>query len=196
MMFVELFAPKGALSSDQRRRVAELLGALDRFVPDEDRHAGISEVFGALFHVVVHESAVWVTGGEVLEPGAPARFVVRVHVPGPWRKDMSEYVVSHTTEAVAAVAGPEAAVQVHVLGVPEGGIGLNGQVATSTRIVEMMGEPYLADLEAGKAVRDPLCGVIVPLNEDAITLEVDGAVHGFCCAGCREEYVAKLGLTG
>ncbi|RKT90048.1 hypothetical protein SAMN05421805_11447 [Saccharopolyspora antimicrobica] len=198
-MFVELFAPKGSLSADQRRQVAELLGSPREFVPEAERHAGITEVFGSLFHVVVHEPEVWVAGGQVLEPGGPAQYVVRVHVPGPWRKEMSEFVISWATKALATVIGDaarpyqEPVVQVHVLGVPEGGIGLLGEVARSARIVEMMGEPYRADLAAGRAVEDPLCGVIVPLDDAAITLEVDGQVHAFCCAGCRDQFAAKLG---
>lgn len=201
-MFVELFAPRGALSAGQRRQVAESLGSPAEFVPEAERHAGITEVFGSLFHVVVHEPEIWIAGGQVLEPGGPAPFVIRVHVPGPWRKEMSEFIIDWATKALAAVIGDadrpyrEPVVQVHVLGVPEGGIGLFGKPAPSARIVELMSEPYQADLAAGKAVEDPLCGVIVPLDDAAITLEVDGRVHAFCCAGCRDQYAAKLGRAG
>jgi YHS domain-containing protein len=82
-------------------------------------------------------------------------------------------------------------VLVHVLGVSEGGIGLDGEVRTSVDLVAMLGEPYQDDLAAGRAVKDPLCGVVVPLNETAITLEQDGTVYAFCCTGCRDTFVAR-----
>lgn len=107
MMFIELFAPKGALSADRRRLVALRLGSLREFVPTEDSHAGIARVFGSMFHVVVHEPEVWVAADQIVEPAAPP-YVVRVHVPGPWRKDLSEYVVSHVTKALAEVVADDA----------------------------------------------------------------------------------------
>jgi hypothetical protein len=197
MMFIELFAPHGALSADQRRRVALRLGSLREFAPAEEVHAGTATVFGAMFHVVVHEPRVWVAADQLVEPDAPAVYVVRVFVPGPWRKDMSETIVSHVTKALAEVDDDgerpyrEPVVQVHVLGVPEGGFGLYGQVKTSTQLVELMSEPYEADFAAGKALKDPLCGVIVPLNDTTVTLELDDTLYGFCCAGCRDEFVEK-----
>lgn len=191
MMFVELFAPEGALSADQRRRVARLLGSVQALAPSEEDHAGVATVFGSMFHVVVHEPEVWVNADRLYEPGTPPVYVVRVHVPGPWRKDMSETVIAHVTKALTEVDDREPEVQVHVLGVPEGGIGLHGQATTSTQLVELMSQPYEAGLADGTALRDPLCGVIVPLNDNAVTLEVDGTTYAFCCAGCREEFVEK-----
>lgn len=196
MMFVELFAPKGVLGAEERRRLVMRLGALEGLVPEEQRHAGVGPVFGSMFHVVVHEPEHWVRAGRLVEPETNPVFVVRIHVPGPWRKDMSEYLVQHVTGVLTKFADEtgtarQASVQVHVLGVPEGGLGVDGQVRTSTRLVDMMGEPYEEDLAAGRALRDPLCGVIIPLNDHAVTLELDGTLYGFCCAGCRDEFVAE-----
>jgi hypothetical protein len=192
MMFVELFAPKGTLDADRRRRVAERLGSLHELTEGEESiGAGTAQVFRSMFQVVVHEPDVWVAAERVHDPADRPRYLVRVYVPGPWRKDMSQAVVSYVTKVLIDSDGRDPIVQVHVLGVPEGGIGLDGQVRTSEAIVEMMSAPYQDDLATGRAARDPLCGVIVPMDDDAVTLEEDGVLHAFCCAGCRDAYVDK-----
>ncbi|MFB4290684.1 YHS domain protein [Nonomuraea sp. ATR24] len=191
MMFIELFVPKGVLDSD-RRLVAERLGSLHELTGGGELIGdATAEVFRSMFQVVVHEPDVWVAAGRALGPGDRPRYLVRVYVPGPWRKDMSEAVVSYATKVLRESDGRDPDVQVHVLGVPEGGIGLNGRATTSEGIVELLNAPVEADLAAGRAARDPMCGVIVPLDDDAVTLEEDGVLHAFCCSGCRDVYVDR-----
>ncbi|MFG1946807.1 YHS domain protein [Nonomuraea sp. NPDC048826] len=192
MMFVELFTPWGNLDATGRRLVAGRLGSLCELTgggaPVGD---GTAEVFRSMFQVVVHEPEVWVAGDRPLGPADRPHYLVRVYVPGPWRKDMSHTVIEYVTRVINEVDGGNPAVQVHVLGVPEGGIGLDGRARTSAEIVDLLSEPHQAELGAGRAARDPLCGVIVPLGDDAITLEADGTLHAFCCAGCRDAYVGR-----
>ncbi|MFE3461715.1 YHS domain protein [Nocardiopsis aegyptia] len=194
MMFIELFASPGALDADTRERVAERLGSVWELTEGEGILPEAMAVLGSLVQVVVHEPVTWVGSERALAPDSAPHFMIRVHVPGPWRKAMSDHVVAYTTailtESVAG-SGREPVVHVHVLGVPEGGIGVAGKPVTSDGIVEMMSEPYEQDRADGRAVKDPLCGVTVPLNESAVTLELDGTLYGFCCADCREEFAAK-----
>jgi YHS domain-containing protein/phenylpyruvate tautomerase PptA (4-oxalocrotonate tautomerase family) len=194
MMFIELFASRGALDAAARERVAERLGSVWELTEGEGVLPEAMGVLASLFQVVVHEPDTWVIDGQALAPDAAPYFTVRVHVPGPWRKAMSDHVIAYTTailtEAVGG-SGREPVVHVHVLGVPEGGIGVGGKPVTSDGIVEMMSRPYEPDMAAGRAVKDPLCGVTVPLNETSVTLELDGTVYGFCCAGCRDEFADK-----
>ncbi|MEU8245493.1 YHS domain protein [Nonomuraea sp. NPDC048916] len=188
MIFVELFVPRGSLDADRLRRVAERLGSLYELAEGEHMQAGTADVFRSLFQVVVHEPEVWVAGER---PVTTPRYVVRAHVPGPWRKDMSGPIISYVTRVLRQEDGREPVVHVHVLGVPEGGIGLDGRATTSTGIVDLLNEPYKAELASGRAVRDPLCGMIVLLDDTAITLEVDGTRHGFCCEECRDAFAER-----
>jgi xanthine dehydrogenase accessory factor len=43
--------------------------------------------------------------------------------------------------------------------------------------------------EPGTAV-DPVCGMTVLISDTTISAEVDGRTHWFCCAGCRDTYLA------
>ncbi|WP_049577760.1 hypothetical protein [Nonomuraea sp. SBT364] len=191
MMFIELFVPKGTLDSD-RRLVAERLGSLHELTGGGELiGAGTAHVFRSMFQVVVHEPDVWVAAERALVPADRPRYLVRVHVPGPWRKDMSEAVIAYATKVLKESDGRDPDVQVHVLGVPEGGIGLDGAATTSEGIIELMNAPERDALAAGTAARDPLCGVLVPLDDDAVTLEEDGVLHAFCCADCRDVYVER-----
>ncbi|WP_216212328.1 hypothetical protein [Amycolatopsis aidingensis] len=206
MFFVELFVSKGALEPEQRRRVARRLGRLGELSDGEPAEGAdeVSEmaprsaaVAAAMFQVVVHEPEIWVAAENLVTPEGPPRCVVRVHVPGPWRKDLSETLVAYATRIIAAEFEDrlrpyrEPTVQVHVIGVSEGSIGLRGKVATSNDIVEMLSEPYREDAAEGRALRDPMCGVLVPLEGNTATVELDGELYAFCCAGCRAEFLAK-----
>ena len=213
MIFIELFVPKGALDPGQKRRVAERLGSIEELGAGTEGEstmaAGPAAVFGALFHVVVHEPDVWVVGERALGPEDRPRFLVRVHVPGPWRKDMSEILISDATRIIAeeccvvaeerGVGAPSYSdpahsdldVQVHVVGVSEGSIGLGGAVTTSQGIVDLMNRPLVDAAARGEALEDPVCGMLVPLGPDAVTLEWDGELLAFCCRGCRDGFVEK-----
>ena len=196
MIFIELFVPRGTLDGDRRRRLAEALGDVTRLARGEEMQEGWKRVMGSLLQVVVHEPEVWVVDQGVAADGVP-RYVVRAHVPGPWRKSMAQSLVEHVTEAVAEIEDDprrpyrEPVVQVQVVGVAEGSLGVLGRSVDSDGIVELMNEPYREDYEQGRAVVDPLCGVYVVLDESAVTLERDGVLHGFCCAGCRDAFIEK-----
>ncbi|NNH68948.1 YHS domain protein [Nocardia uniformis] len=201
MMFIELFVTAGALDPAQRRRVAQRLGTIQELgngEPDQEQMAPRSAaVYADMFQVVVHEPEVWVVGEKVLTAQDPPHCLVRVHVPGPWRKDLSETLISYATRIIADefedgdLPYRRPTVQVHVMGVTEGSIGMLGKAATSDDIVEMLSKPYQEDATAGKALRDPMCGVLVPLDESTATVELDGELFAFCCGGCRTEFLAK-----
>ncbi|MEW2352459.1 YHS domain protein [Spirillospora sp. NPDC029432] len=192
MLFIELFVPPGRLDPARRRQIASSL--LRNMTGDPDADTALDSrsgaVFASQFHVVVHRPETWVVGEQAVEPDGPAApYMVRVHVPGPWRKDTSEHVITTFTQKIVEV-DPEAAVQVHVLGVPEGSMGVRGEAKTSAALVEMMNEPLQQDYAEGKAVKDPMCDMLVSLDT-APTLEWEGTLYGFCCEGCRTEFVEK-----
>ncbi|WP_019610674.1 hypothetical protein [Nocardiopsis sp. CNS-639] len=197
MFFIELFVPKGALAPERLRRLAERLGTVTELTEGEEIQPGWEQVLGSLMQVVVHEPEVWVVGQRVLGADAAPRYAVRFHVPGPWRKAMSDALVSYATRVVADAEADaerpyrEPVVQVQVVGVTEGSLGVYGRAVDSDALVELISEPYAEDLARGRAVRDPLCGVAVPLNDTAVTLEWKGTLHGFCCSDCREEFLRK-----
>jgi YHS domain-containing protein len=185
MLFIELFVAKGHLTADRRRKIAQRF--LSSMTKGEETDPRSQAVFNSQFHVVVHEPETWIVGEEPAEAGGS--YMVRVHVPGPWRKDTSEHVIAAFTQVILD-EDPGAGVQVHVLGVPEGSMGVRGEPKTSADLVEMMNEPLQQDLAEGRAVVDPICDMIVPLAT-APTLEWEGTLYGFCCEGCRTEFVKK-----
>lgn len=201
MIFIELFVPKGALGPDRRRRVAERLGSIEELGAgtegESDMAAGSAAVFGSMFQVVVHEPEVWVVGERALGPEDRPRYLVRVHVPGPWRKDLSATVISDVTRIVAQecavgdAAYRDLDIQVHVIGVSEGSIGMRGEVTTSHGIVELMNRPLADAATRGEALEDPMCGMLVPLGPATATVELDGELFAFCCGGCRDGFVEK-----
>ncbi|OEV03889.1 YHS domain protein [Streptomyces oceani] len=206
MMFIELFVSEAALTPEGRRRVARRLGVLQEMTagtPEEGEGEVMAPrsaaVAAAMFQVVVHEPEIWVASERVLTTQDPPRCLVRVHVPGPWRKDMSETLIAYATRIVSEELDDgdrpyqEPTVQVHVVGLTEGSIGLLGKAHTSNDLVEMLSEPYEADAAEGKALRDPKCGVLVPLDESTATVRLDGELYAFCCRGCREEFLEKRG---
>jgi YHS domain-containing protein len=188
MMFIELFVPRNRLTADRRRKLAQgFMGSMTGAgeVMDERSEA----VYASQFHVVVHEPEAWIVGDDPVGEDGPVPYMVRAHVPGPWRKDVSEHLITAFTRLILD-EDPAAAVQVHVLGVTEGSIGVGGEAKTSAGLVEMMNEPLQQDLAEGRAVIDPMCDMIVPLAT-APTLEWEGTLYGFCCEGCRTEFVEK-----
>ncbi|MEE2040492.1 YHS domain protein [Nocardiopsis sp. CT-R113] len=197
MIFIELFVPRGSLGAEPRRRLAERLGNVVELTHGEETQEGWEAVLGSLLQVVVHEPELWVVDQRLLESGAAPRYLVRIHVPAPWRKAMSEHMITYVTKVISEVESDarrpylEPVVQVQVLGVTEGSYGLLGRATDSDGIVELMNEPYREEYERGRAVLDPICKMYVPLNDTAITLEWEGTLHGFCCTACREEFLEK-----
>jgi YHS domain-containing protein len=203
MMFIELFAPKGAFSEEQRRQ----LGArLIEVMSEESAPAPVIEAWRAVSQVVVYEPDTWIVGGRAVGPSDPPRYVVRVSVPGAWRKDMSAEVISRFTRVLAeADTDPQRLYQephvwVHVVGIPEGSCGVFGQVMRSTDIVKMITRSYREAPEGsmpanepapGMAI-DPICGMTVALTDTTITLEHGGTTYAFCSAGCRAVFAEQL----
>jgi YHS domain-containing protein len=203
MLLIELFAPKGALGAEQRRRIPERL--IDA-ISEAGAPAEIIEAWRALTHVVVHEPSEWVVGGRALEPGEPPRYIVRVSVPGAWRKDMSAHAIARLTQALAEEDPhpqrlyQEPLVWVQIVGVAEGSYGAFGKVMRSTDIVKMITKPY-REASAGRipteepapgTAIDPICGMTVALTDAAITLEYAGTTYAFCSSGCRSVFAEEL----
>lgn len=207
MMFTEVFVPRDALSSAQLERLAQRLttrGLHDR--PGENRrpddiHAdpGVLDFLESITHVVVHEVDVWVAGGRRLDRTQPPRYVVRVWVPGPWRKQLSKHLIDRITEALTETdpdprrLSREPHAEVHVLGIPDGGYGAFGHPIDDAAMADLLSKSKLGSGQApdGMAI-DPICGATVPLTgPDAVTAEVDGTTHGFCCTHCRSNFLTR-----
>ncbi|GAB3479558.1 YHS domain protein [Nocardiopsis coralliicola] len=198
MIFIELFAPAGALAPERLRRTAVRLGSLQELDSDpgeaEEIAPALAQVFGSLFQVVVHECPVWVVSEDALAADDRPRFAVRIALPAPWRKDLSATLITTATRILAEESGlgeaayREPLVQVHVVGITEGSLGLHGQPTTSQGVVDLMNQPFAEDAEQGRALKDPICGMLVPLDGDSPTLTLDGTLYAFCCKGCRADF--------
>lgn len=201
MMFTEVFVPRGALVREQLARLAQRLTMRGLYGgPDGEpgpTDPGVLEFLESITHVVVHEVDLWVAGGRPMADGGPPRYVVRVHVPGAWRKDLSGSLVERVTRALAEVdPEPERlydkpCAEVHVLGVPEGGYGVFGRVVGQSAMSELISAARsgTAKPPAGMAV-DPVCGCTVPLD-GTLTVDLDGVTYAFCCEGCRRHFRAR-----
>jgi YHS domain-containing protein len=207
MMLVELFAPDGALHDRRRHDLAErLLHTLTTHdgVPPEVVEAG-----RRLWHVVVHEPKVWVTGGGVVEPENP-RYFVRVSLPSDasmMTDEARNYLVSTITRVLADAHDAtdrfarEPLVAVHLVDVPELGYGTMGRAMRNVDIVRLvMGDidatPVASPVVQGADTAvDPICGMTVALTGTAITLEHDAATYAFCTGACRELFAERLATT-
>lgn len=208
MMFVELFVPKGTYSQETLRQLGQRLVAALLAQPDgtprqetkdrtglESADPGVVEFLSSITHVVVHEPDTWITAGRALGPDEPPRYVVRVHVPSAWRKELSEHLITSITRVLADVddAGerlyraPHA--EVHVLGVPEGGYGAFGEPIGESRLLDLINQSKrdAASAVPDGMIKDPICGAVISLDT-AVMLEHDGKTLGFCCAGCRRHF--------
>lgn len=195
MMFVEVFAPKGSLEDRQRRQIAERLVGDVMNAPDAPR--SVIEAGQQICQVVIHEPESWAVGGRQISSEETPRFVIRASMPAGWASEMSTHLISRFTAILADLAGDssrlydEPLAWVHVVGLPDGCFGTMGQAMTSNDVVRLITRAYreAPDREqveppAGKLI-DPICGMSVPLNEQAITLEHDGTLYAFCSHGCR-----------
>lgn len=205
MMFCELFVPRGAHGAEELRAVArrltmkELLPHIDA-IPEvagaeeaATANPGVVDFLDSITHVVVHEIDTWIVDSRPLTADAP-RYVVRVYVPGPWRKAMSAFLIGAITHALATTdpdprRAPE--VEVHVLGVPEGSYGAYGRVVEESGLMEMIsGAKTDVPAEPG-ALIDPVCGMDAT-NSGVPVLEHEGITYGFCSPGCRKHFAATL----
>ncbi len=214
MMFAELFVPKGTFSQEELRRLAGRLtqrGLLDKaqeLAGDQDMltgahtDPGVLKFLDSISHVIVHEPAVWIAAGEPVEPAEP-RYVVRVHVPNPWRKELTPHLVTSITAILAdaeRAAGRDAGrlhdrphAEIHVVGTAEGAYGAFGRVVGESALNDLISQARSVDpdaLPSGMAM-DPICGMTVPLEKATITLEHEGTTYAFCCEGCRRHFLKR-----
>ncbi|MET9913011.1 hypothetical protein ABZZ74_40640 [Streptomyces sp. NPDC006476] len=123
---------------------------------------------------------------------------------------MSAHAVERLTQVLAETEGeggrdadrlrdqPHAVVQ--VVGNAEGGLGLCGRPMGSLDPSHHMTAPHREtiarlptdELPSGTVI-DPVCGMTVDLNTTALTLEVDGTLHGFCNSQCRRIFTNEHG---
>lgn len=205
MFFIELFAPRGALSAEQRHQAGVRLAG---FVEEGEAHAFTQEHFRGYIQVVVHEVDTWVVGEDAVGAGGPLRYVLRATVPSPWLKDLSGELTGRFTRIITeldAEAHPDTQkpeVWVVFTGVREGGWGMGGQPVTSEEMAAMFHQEFRAAVpDTGPVpgprpgtVIDPMCGMVVELDDAAITLEHEGATYGYCAKSCRRTHAEQLGV--
>jgi YHS domain-containing protein/phenylpyruvate tautomerase PptA (4-oxalocrotonate tautomerase family) len=203
MNLIELFAPAGALSDRQRRRLGERL--VTELIRADGAPPEINERGRGLTWLVVHEPEVWTVGGRPVERSDAPRYVVRLNVPGGHMNDgMRAELVSRVTRVIAESEDDPRRVYerpdawVHINEVPSGNIGGFGQVMPTSDITRMVlsGErpeavPGTADPSSAPTVIDPICGMTVELDGDAISVEADGTTYGFCSSSCRDVFAAE-----
>lgn len=207
MMFTEVFVPKGVFNCEERIQLARRLttrGLHDN--PQARKEAGggsadpgVLDFLESITHVIVHEVDVWVADGEPLEAKQPPRYVVRVYVPGPWRKELSAHLITRITRALAECdRDPERLyrqpyAEVQVLGVPEGGYGAFGRVVGESAMADLLSDAVHGSAQAPPGMTiDPVCGCTVALDgPNTITAQVAGVTYGFCCAGCRRAFLNR-----
>ncbi|MEV0350973.1 hypothetical protein AB0H88_34755 [Nonomuraea sp. NPDC050680] len=166
MLLIEVYIPEGrpdAAELGSRLTAAALLN--DAEVAADP---GVIEFFESHTNVIVREGGV-------------SRSVVTVVV-GAWAKEMA----AHLIERIGAIV-PGA--EVYVMGVPDGGYGFSARARTSMDLTDEINKAKRrseADAEPGTFI-DPTCGAKIPA-EQAITLERDGVVYGFCCTHCRGHF--------
>lgn len=84
MMVIELFAPHGTLTPQQRHRLGQRL--VTEVMREDSAPAAVISAAQAICQVIIHEPDTWTVGAHPAEPG---RFLVRASVPEPWREPMN-----------------------------------------------------------------------------------------------------------
>jgi phenylpyruvate tautomerase PptA (4-oxalocrotonate tautomerase family)/YHS domain-containing protein len=209
MNLIEIFVPRGMLDGERRRALAN--GVVSRVLNANGSPADLTERARALTHVIIHEPENWWAGGEAVSANGDPRYIVRITVPGGHlTESMRGELVARITRALGEVdphperltTEPRAWVQ--ILEVPDGNLGAFSQVVTTHDIIKMVVTPSwkpgerMAEADAADGtdrVIDPICGMVVVLNEHAIALEHDGTLYGFCSEGCRDVFASQRGLS-
>ena len=201
MIFLDVRTGGAPLSAGHRAQLAtsltrRLLGE-DHF--DEAAKPHALERARSLTTITFAHVDEWIAGGRPVGAADPTRYLVRVSVPQPWIEEFAPHAIPEITRAIADADdeperfADESHLFVHVVGVPDCGIGVFGQPMSSSALVRYMtgdGRPTPADLAAapeGHAV-DPICGMVVPLDASALTLELDASTYGFCSTACRRVF--------
>jgi phenylpyruvate tautomerase PptA (4-oxalocrotonate tautomerase family) len=132
MPFIEVFSPAGAVSPEQRDRIAE------RLIPEVMNAEGgpDNEVARSISWVVWHEPTLWSIGGKTVGGDELPPYVVRVTVPAGGLNDAKRAeIVKRVTRVLAdADAQPERLYDVPLASfvllneVPEGNWGSVGQI--------------------------------------------------------------------
>lgn len=208
MNLIEIFAPKGMVNAERRRLLADRM--VERILESNGSPADLTERARALTHVIIHEPENWWAGGEAVSGHGNPRYIVRITVPGGHlTRSMRDELVTRVTTALADVdphperLKDEPRAWVQIVEVPDGNLGLFSRVVTTHDIIQMVVRPSwrpsdvmsATGAEEADRVIDPICGMAVTLDEDAITLEHDGTTYGFCSEGCRNIFAAQHGLT-
>ncbi|MDT0301791.1 hypothetical protein [Streptomonospora wellingtoniae] len=210
MLFIEVFAPQGALGAERRALLAKRLVELDDGVNRGEYHPeSVEQNSRAYTQVVVHEPLTWVAGEHTVDADWPRRYAVRVRIPSPWVKEVAGEFVERYNRIVATTvrdvlgAGDEPQVWVEVHGVREGTLGLDGRVMGAEAISQLFtgtwresvaGRGPVAGPEPG-TVHCPVCSMVVTLDDSAITLEYAGDVYGYCSKHCRRAHAEELGVA-
>lgn len=204
MMVVDVYTSPGALDGAGRQRLGERLH--ERLMTEDSAPRSTMDGARAMTHVLVHEPAVWVTGGPDLAD-AP-RYVVRLTVPGTWNNSgLAAHVIPTITDVVAEFESdperlrrePHCVVQ--VVGLREQSLGTLGRVTDSTEITRLITAGFrnsgeqVAATAPGEAV-DPVCGMTVDLATATLTLDHEGVRYAFCAPSCRKVFAEDLGITG
>lgn len=208
MLFIELFAPRGALDEPRRRElsqrlVTEVMSAPDAPVSMEEA----VERSRALTRAVVREPDAWSVGGRPVDAeGAPC-YLVRVSLPARHCTDaMRAELVTRVTNVLAEVdedprrAYREPVVWVHMIEVADGNMGAFGRVLRLADLMKIVLDDGHGPAEGGGVAEgssapsavDPICGMDVALTGAPISLTHDGTTYVFCSGGCREVVAARL----
>lgn len=203
MLLIEVFVPRGTLSEEERESLGRRL--IDTLMVEDDSHAiEIIEAQRTITQVLVHETATWVLGRRpYADPADPPHYLVRVTVPGSWRKEMCAYTVEIVTAVLAeteraAGRDPERVLRepdavILVDGISEGGIGIHGKAMSTMDLTEFVSRPYRDRTTPeppppqGRLI-DPICGMSVELDDSALTLVHQGVLYGFCHGLCRRAF--------
>lgn len=200
---VELFAPKGSVTEERRRRLGERL--VTELISAPGAPADLVERGRAISWLVVHEPEVWIVGGRRVDASEPPRFIVRVSVPGGHLNDaMRAEMVARITRVLAEddadpqrlYRDPDAWVQ--IIEVPDGNIGAFGRVMSTADITGLVvhGAPPEQTAPAGNGhgdalAVDPICGMTVAPTDDAIAFARDGVTYFFCSEACRDLFAGR-----
>lgn len=209
MFFVEVLTSPSPLSSEDRSRLAEdLTGALLGLDAAADTTAQARRSMRgavALTTVVFTEPTDWIVGARRLEPPDDRRYLVRITVPEAWYEEVAAHAIDatfrvlsqHDPEPDRLDREPHA--WVHVVGVPEDGVGTLGGPISSTGILRLItshgAPPQQPTAEAPPGARiDPVCGMVVRLGPDTLTVEHEGVTVAFCASACRRAYADEHGI--
>lgn len=194
MMTIEVFT---RTATARTHELAERL--LTGLITEDGAPEEVIAAARELTHVIVHEPAVWATGG----PDKP-RYVVRVTVPGSWNSNtFGEHMIPRITAIVGEFEDdpgrltrqPHCIVQ--VVGLKEHGIGTLGRVTTGTEITRLITDGYRGTPKQAAAgnIVDPVCGMAVDPATATLTIEHDGTTYAFCAPACRKVFAEDHGIT-